>query len=485
MSNQKRPLRIAVIGAGASGIMAVIKLREAGHGDVTVFEKAADLGGTWRDNRYPGLTCDVASLAYRYSFAPNAEWSRACAPGPEIHAYLRAVAKRYDVERAIRYDSEVVAAVYGQGRWSLETTKGPQGDFDVVLTATGVLHHPVVPEIPGLDSFGGPAFHTARWDPDVTLEGKRVGIIGSGSTATQIVTAITPRVARMVLFQRTAQWIMPVPNPEITEDQKAEYRANPDLLAAEYERLNHEQGTKFANAIVGANPGVYQALKAGCEANLATVVDPDLRRRLTPTYKVGCKRLIMSDGFYEAVQRPNAEVVADAIAGIEPAGVRTVDGRLHGLDVLVLATGFNTHQFFRPMTVIGRDGVSLGDAWAEKNLGYMGVTSPGFPNWFMIGGPNSPIGNFSWLLTAENQLGYALRLIDLLASGAARAVAPTPEATRDFNDQIAARLPDTIWASGCKSWYIDAKGRVASWPWTYEKFLADMSAPVLEHFELH
>jgi cyclohexanone monooxygenase len=464
--------------------MAVIKLRAAGHADVTVFEKAADLGGTWRDNRYPGLTCDVASLAYRFSFAPNAEWSRACAPGPEIHAYLRNVAEQFDVERAIRYDSEIVRAEYHDGRWTLETRQGPQGAFDVVVTATGVLHHPVLPDFPGLETFGGAAFHTSRWDHGTPLEGRRVGVIGTGSTATQIVTAIAGLVGRLVLFQRTAQWIMPLPNPEISEEQKAAYRSDPAILAAEYERLNYEQGTKFANAIVGANPGVYRVLQQHCEANLATVADPDLRRRLTPDYKVGCKRLVMSDGFYQAVQRPNVEVVTDAISEVEPAGVRTADGRLHELDVLVLATGFNTHQFFRPMTIIGRDGVTLEKAWSEKNVSYKGVTTPGFPNWFMIGGPNSPIGNFSWLLTAENQLGYALHLIDLLASGHAREIAPTPEATAAFNDEVAARMPDTIWASGCRSWYIDGQGRVASWPWTYERFLSDMSAPILDHFEI-
>jgi cyclohexanone monooxygenase len=354
----------------------------------------------------------------------------------------------------------------------------------VVLTATGVLHHPVLPDIAGLETFGGAAFHTSRWNHGVDLAGKRVGVIGTGSTATQIVTAITPQVGRLALFQRTAQWIMPLANPEITEDQKAAFRADTALLDAEYARLNYEQGTKFANAIVGANPAVYRALKEACEANLATVADPDLRRRLTPNYAVGCKRLIMSDGFYRAVQQPNVEVVVDAITRIEPAGVRTADGRLHELDVVVLATGFDTHRFFRPMTIIGRDGVSLEDAWSEKNLGYRGVTSPGFPNWFMIGGPNSPIGNFSWLLTAENQLGYALQLIERLASGGAREIAPSAHATAAFNDEIAAKIPDTIWASGCRSWYIDAKGRVASWPWTYEKFLGDMSAPILEHFEI-
>lgn len=484
MTSSTRNLRVAVIGAGASGVMAAIKLTEAGYDDVTVFEKAADLGGTWRDNRYPGLTCDVPSLAYRYSFAPNPDWSLTCAPGAEIQAYLKAVAAQYDVERLIRYHAEVVRAEYDAGRWRLWTRAGPEGAFDVVLTATGVLHHPVTPEIPGLDTFQGAAFHTARWDPAVEIEGRRVGIIGAGSTAVQVVTAITPKVAQLSMFQRTAQWIFPLPNPPISEEQRQALRADPSLLEAEYERLNHEQGTKFANAVVGANPRVYQALKEQCEAYLATVRDPDLRRRLTPGYAVGCKRLVMSDGFYEAIQQPNAELVDTPIAAVEPQGVRTRDGRLHGLDVLVLATGFNTHQFFRPMEVIGKDGRRLDEVWAEKNEGYMGVTTPALPNWFMIGGPNSPIGNFSWLRTAESQLGYAMQLIAVLARGEAREIAPSARATADFNAAVAAKMPETVWASGCRSWYIDEKGRVASWPWTYEKFLADMARPVLADFDL-
>lgn len=484
MDSSRRNLRIAVIGAGASGVMAAIKLREAGHGDVTIFEKASDLGGTWRDNRYPGLTCDVPSLAYRYSFAPNPDWSLTCAPGAEIFAYIKDVARRYDVERLIRYDSEVVRAEYRDGRWALTTSNGAEGLFDAVLTATGVLHHPQIPDFPGIETFAGPAFHTASWDHAVALEGKRVGIIGSGSTAVQIVTAITGKVKRLTLFQRTAQWIMPLPNVPITEEERASFRANPERLEEEYERLNYEQGTGFANAIVGANPRVYETLRDHCQANLDTVRDAELKRKLTPNYKVGCKRLVMSDGFYDAIQEPNADVVEAAIQAIEPAGVRTADGRLHELDVLVFATGFNTHQFFRPMTVIGRGGRSLDDVWAEKNEGYMGVMTPSLPNWFMIGGPNSPIGNFSWLRTAENQLAYARQLLDLLAQGEVREIAPSEQATAAFNAAIAAKMPDTLWASGCRSWYIDAKGRVASWPWTYEKFLSDMAKPVLEDFEV-
>lgn len=485
MSTNPRNLRVAVIGAGAAGILTLIKLKEAGYQDVVAFEKASDLGGTWRDNRYPGLTCDVPSLAYRYSFAPNPAWSQVFAPGPEIWDYVRGVAESHGVTDLIRYDSEVVRAEFKDSRWLLDTVQGPQGAFDVVITAAGVLHHPVLPDIPGVGDFAGPEFHTARWDHSVALEGKRVGVIGTGSTATQITAAVVRDVAHYSLFQRTPQWIMPAPNPEYTEAQKAEFAAHPELLAAEYERLVMEQGQNFANAVVGLNPAVYARMESLCHQNLENSVrDPELKRKLTPDYKVGCKRLIMSDGFYEAIQQPNAELVTDPITRIEAGGVRTADGRLHELDILVYATGFNTHRFFRPMTVTGRGGLRLDEAWRERNEGYMCVTTPGFPNWFMLGGPNSPIGNYSWLVTAENQLGFAMKLMERLRAGNAREIAPKPEAARAFNDALAAEMPRTVWASGCKSWYIDGKGQVASWPWSYDKFLKDMAEPVMEDFEV-
>jgi len=477
--------RVAIIGAGASGLMALIKMREAGFEDVTVFEKAPELGGTWYYNRYPGLTCDVPSLAYRYSFAPNPDWSHVCSPGPEIHAYLKRVAAEHQVEQFIKCSNEVTKADFIDGRWHIETVEGAQGAFDAVLAAAGVLHHPVYPDIPGLKDFSGPAMHTSEWDQNVTLDGKRVGIIGTGSTATQIVAAITSRVAQLSLFQRTAQWMLALPNPPISDEQKALFRDDPALLDAEYQRLSDDQNYKFAAAVVGENPSAYAALENACKANLeASVADPDLRARLTPNYPVGCKRLIMSDGFYAAIQRPNAELVTDGIERIETTGVRTTDGRLHELDVLVLATGFDTHRFFRPMQITGTDGRTLDEVWSESNQGYLGVTVPGFPNWFMIGGPNSPIGNFSWLLTAENQFGYALQLIDLLRNGNARQIAPTIEATQRFNAALKASMGKTVWAQGCSSWYIDKNGNVASWPWTYGKFIEDMRTPNLDDFEL-
>lgn len=481
----RRKLRIAVIGAGASGILAVIRMRAAGIDDVTVFEKASSLGGTWRDNRYPGLTCDVPSHLYRYSFEPNPDWTHVCSPGPEILAYLKSVAAKHDVERSIKFDNEVTRAEFVKGQWLIETSQGPQGAFDAVLTAVGVLHHPVYPDIAGLDEFEGASFHTSRWDHSVTLEGKRVGIIGTGSTATQIVGGVIDEVAKLSLFQRTPQWIMPVPNPAYTDEQKDAYRTDPGLMEAEYARLAVEFNSKFAAAVVGANPAHYEVMSRLCEDNLRdSVADAQLRAKLTPDYKVGCKRLIMSDRFYGAIQQPHAELVTDRIERIEANGVRTADGRLHELDVLVLATGFDTHRFVRPMNVVGRDGRSLDDAWAHANEGYLGITIPGFPNWFMLGGPNSPIGNFSWLMTSENQLNYAMRLIDYLRSGNVTEIAPKPSAVRAFNDAVKAKMPDTIWATGCNSWYIDKNGNVASWPWTYEKFENDMREPILDDFEI-
>lgn len=476
-------LRIAIIGAGASGIMAAIKLRDAGYGDAMIFEKCSDLGGTWRDNRYPGITCDVPSHSYRYSFEPNPDWSRVFSPGPEILAYIRRTAQKHGVDRLIRYENEIVRADYHDGRWRLTSVRGDEGEFHVVVTATGVLHHPVYPDIPGLEDFQGRAFHSARWEDDVELPGKRVGIIGTGSTAIQIVGATVAEVERLSLFQRTAQWVLPLPNRAYEEGEKAEFRADPALLHGEYLRLTNRMNKTFSAAVVGENPEAYEKIVAACEEHLATVRDPELRRRLTPNYKVGCKRLIMSGEFYEAIQHPNARLVTDRIERFCREGILTVDGTVHELDVIVMATGFNTHRFFRPMEVNGPDGRTIEAAWAGGNQGYLTVAVPGFPNWFMIGGPTSPIGNFSWLLTAETQFAYIRQLIDRIAAGEARALSPKAEAAAAFNRSVRERLPRTVWATGCRSWYIDDAGNIASWPWTFEKFQGDMARPAWEDFE--
>ena len=415
--------RFAIIGAGMSGILTAIKLKQRGIRDFTIYEKAGGLGGTWRDNTYPGLSCDVPSHVYAYSFELKADWSHRFSPGAEIQGYFEGVARKYELDSHIRFNSEIVRAEYRDGRWHLSIKGGATDVVDFVICATGVLHHPTYPDIPGLGDFEGACFHTARWDHSVPLEGKRVGIIGTGSTAIQIVPALTDTVSKLTLFQRTAQWILPLANPAYSEDEKAMYRTSPERLRQSYDYWSARFVDTFARAVIG-DQDELRKIEEACRTNLEeNVADPDLRRRLTPNYRAACKRLIMSDTFYPAMQKPNVALVTDGIDRIEAGGVRTNDGVLHELDVLVMATGFDGHAFLRPMEVVGESGRRLDDAWAQANEAYRSVAVPGFPNFFMLVGPNSPIGNFSVIMISEIQLDYILQLVDLVLDGKCRAVA--------------------------------------------------------------
>ena len=477
-------LRFAILGAGMSGVLTAIKLREAGFDDFTIYEKADRLGGTWRENTYPGIACDVPSHLYSYSFEPNPEWSHRFSPGSEIQAYFEGVARRRGVLPRIRFGAEVTRGTFTGGRWRLETKDGRRDEADVVIAATGVLHHPKLPDIEGLDAFAGALFHSARWDHAVQLEGRRVGIVGTGSTAVQITSAIVERVAKLSLFQRTAQWIMPQANPAYSEAERAEFRRHPERL----DQLHTELGqlfAAFASGLVDANSPQMQAIEAACRVNLEqNVHDPVLREKLRPSYRAACKRLVMSPDFYDAIQKPSAEVVTEGIERVEPAGVRTRDGRLHELDVLVLATGFRVDRFMRPMQVTGRDGLELETAWKQRPSAYLSISIPGFPNLFMLNGPNGPVGNFSLIEVAELQLGYILQLVERLRSGRAGEISPSEEATQRFEAERTEAARHTIWGSGCRSWYLDDRGVPASWPWTFDRFRAEMSAPKLEAYEL-
>ena len=478
-------LRFVVIGAGMSGILAAIKLREAGFEDVVVYEKADRIGGTWRENTYPGLSCDVPSHFYSYSFAFNPEWSQRFAPGPEILAYFEAVTRRYGVDSRIRYRKEVRRCAFAHGRWRLETTDGATDEADVVIAATGVLHHPAYPGIEGRGTFAGPCFHSARWDHGVPIAGKRVGIVGTGSSGVQIVSAIVDEVGELRLFQRTPQWIAPAPNPAYAEEEKATFRTTPAAIEAIRDEVSRAFIDGFANVLVDAEAPMLQAIHAGCVAHLENRVrDAVLREKLRPTYRAACKRLIISDGFYEAIQRPNATLVTDDIVRIEPGGVRTRDGALHELDVLVLATGFHVDWFVRPMAVRGRDGVALDDVWAEGPFAYMAISVPAFPNFFMLNGPNGPVGNFSLIEVAELQMAYILQLVEAVRSGRCDEVSPSQDAMTRFDAERRAAATKTIWNSGCKSWYLDAAGLPTAWPFTWDRFRDEMSRPRLADFDM-
>ena len=478
----RRPFRLAIVGAGMSGILTAIKLKERGLHDFTIYEKAGELGGTWRDNTYPGLSCDVPSHVYSYSFELNPDWSHRFSPGSEIQSYFKGAARKYEIERHIRLNSEIRRASYADGSWRLEANDGHCDTVDVVVAATGVLHKPVYPEIEGLETFAGPCFHSARWDHAARLEGKRIGIIGTGSTAIQIVPAVVDKVAKLSLFQRTAQWVLPMANPEYSVEEQAMYRRSPEMLKQSYEHWAKRFVDTFARAVVGDQDELGK-IEQACRDNLEqNVVDPVLREKLRPSYRAACKRLIMSDTFYPAIQRPNAELVTDGIARVGPKGIYTKDGRLHELDLLVLATGFDGHNFLRPMEVVGQGGRTLDEAWAEANEAYRSVAVPNFPNFFMLVGPNSPIGNFSVIMVSELQLAYVLQLVDLMWTGKCNTVAPSQTATTRFNKALREAMQGTVWVTGCRSWYLDRQGNPALWPWSFDRFREEMRSPDLKDF---
>ncbi|HEV2311026.1 MAG TPA: NAD(P)/FAD-dependent oxidoreductase [Acidimicrobiia bacterium] len=484
MTAEPRTLRFAVIGAGMAGILSAIKLTEAGYTDFTVYEKADRPGGTWRENTYPGLACDVPSHLYSYSFALTPEWSHRYSPGPEIQAYFERIAREHDLDGRTRYGDEVTRCEFVDGRWRLTTASGHRDEVDVVIAATGVLHHPNVPTFEGLDRFEGAAFHSSRWDHGVALDGARVGVIGTGSTATQIVGAIVDDVAQLTLFQRTAQWIMPQENPAYTDAERRAFRDDPNSLRGLHEHLC-EQFDVFANAIVNAESPEMRLVERLCKEHLDEAVqDPVLRERLRPDYRAACKRLVVSGRFYDAIQRPNAELVTEPIERIEARGVRTRDGALHELDVLVLATGFQAHAFMRPMEVIGRDGHTLTDEWKRRPTAYLSISIPHLPNFFMLNGPNGPVGNFSLIDVAELQFGYVLQLVARLRAGEYREISPTEEATAALEAERTEAAKGTIWMTGCRSWYLDDRGVPAVWPFSFDRFRAEMRQPNLAAYDL-
>ena len=477
-------MRLAVIGGGMAGILSAIKLDEAGLTDFTVYEKGDRLGGTWRENTYPGLACDVPSHLYSYSFALTADWSHRFSPGSEIRAYFERVASEHDVVRHVRFGEEVTDCAFVNGRWQLQTASGHRDEVDVVIAATGVLHHPRYPDIDGLDTFAGAAFHSSRWDHSVSIDGARVGIIGTGSTAVQMVTALVSGVAKLSLFQRTAQWIMPQDNPAYSDEEKAAFREDPNQLPQLHAQLAEMFGI-FANAVIDSDSPGIKMIEDACLANLENNVrDPELRERLRPTYRAACKRLIVSPDFYDAIQHPNAELVTEGIDRVEPGGVRTRDGVLHELDVLVLATGFKADAFMRPMHVTGRDGHTLDQIWAKRPNAYLSISIPDFPNFFMLNGPNGPVGNFSLIEVAELQFAYVMQLVERLRSGECREISATREAMDAFEAVRTEAAKKTVWVTGCRSWYLDDRGIPATWPWSFARFREAMREPALANFEL-
>ncbi|WP_433608738.1 flavin-containing monooxygenase [Dactylosporangium sp. CA-139114] len=460
--------RIAIIGAGFGGLGAAIRLKQRGRTDFVVFERADELGGTWRENSYPGCACDVPSQVYSFSFALNPRWTSTYSPQDEIWAYLRACADRFGVRPAIRFGTEVRAAAWDHGRWRIETSAGTW-TADVLIAAGGPLNEPVIPKLPGLETFRGEAFHSARWNHDAELAGRRVAVIGTGASAIQIVPAIQPVAGTLTLFQRTPAWVMPRGERLLRPWEQRMYGRIPGV-----QRLVRALAYWQTEATVLAflRPALMRLAERAALANLRRAVrDPALRARLTPDYRMGCKRVLKSDDYYPALARDNVEVVTDAIAEVRPHAVVTRDGTEHPADVIVFGTGFRVTDLPIAERIRGRDGRSLAEHWQGSPQALRGTTVAGFPNLFLLLGPNTGLGHNSVVLMIEAQIAYVLAALKTLDRTGIRALEPRPEAQARFVARVDRRMAGTVWATGCRSWYLDSTGRNSTlWPgstWAY------------------
>ncbi len=457
---------VAIVGAGFSGLGMAITLERAGFDDLTVFEKGDRVGGVWRENSYPGAACDVPSHVYSYSFAHNPGWSRRFGPQAEILAYLERCADEHGVRAHIRFESEVRRAAFDEaaGRWRLELAGGETHEADVLVTACGQLSVPAWPAIPGLDDFGGTLFHSARWDHEHDLTGDRVAVIGTGASAIQFVPAVQPRVSRLHVFQRSAPWVIP-------------------KWDVGYRRASREVFARVPGAQAAARLGMWSFFEAaipgllGREALLAPLAwsgkallrrqvrDPELRAKLAPKDVIGCKRLLISSDWYRAIAQPNVALVTDGVREITASGVVTEDGTEREVDTIILGTGFRSHDFVAPMEIVGLGGRDLNEAWAAGARAYLGTAVPGFPNLFLMYGPNTNLGAGSIIYMLECQMRYVLDAVRALDRHAPAYLDVRPEALDAFDRELQDRLAGTVWATGCASWYVDESGRNANnWP---------------------
>ena len=472
MRDDSPHLRVAVVGAGFGGLGAAIRLRQEGIDDFLVFERAGDIGGTWWDNSYPGCVCDVPSHLYSFSFAPNPGWSRSFSAQPEIWAYLRDCARRFGILPHLRLSHEVRQATWDDGRrrWRVETSRG-DWTADVLVAATGPLSQPKVPALPGLDGFEGTAFHSARWDHDLDLTGRQVAVVGTGASAVQFVPEIQPRVGRLWIFQRTAPWVLPRRDRALTGAERWLFRTVPAT-----QRLAR---SSIYWAREGFTAGFLHPRMMRLPQRLAlrhfrrAVADPGLRARLTPDYTLGCKRVLLSNDYLPALTRPNVELVTAGIREVRPRGILTDDGVEHPADTIIFGTGFHATDSPVGELVRGRDGRTLAEVWAGSPEAYLGVGVAGFPNLFLLLGPNTGLGSTSVVLMIEAQVEYLLRALELMRTAGVATVEPRPEAQQAFVAEVDGRMRATVWSAGCASWYIDRTGRVSAlWPgftWAYRR----------------
>jgi cation diffusion facilitator CzcD-associated flavoprotein CzcO len=455
---------VAIVGSGFAGLGAAVRLRGAGREDFLILEKGDSLGGTWRDNTYPGCACDVQSHLYSFSFAPNPDWTRTFARQPEIRAYLERVADRFGLRDRIRFGAEVTAARWTGRGWELRLADSSQVHARVVVWGTGALHQPSVPDIPGLDEFTGTTFHSAQWRHDHDLAGRRVAVIGTGASAIQFVPAIQPRVASLTLCQRTAPWVLPKPDRPVPAAMRRLYRAVPGLQRVQ-RALIYARNEALVSGFL--KPRRMALIERFARAYLHRVFAdrPDLEAKVTPDFTIGCKRILMSNDYYPALKRRGVDVVTEKIVRITPNAVVTADGAEHEVDTIIFGTGFTVGAGLgKAVPITGRDGVRLADQGVVE--GFLGTTIAGFPNLFVLTGPNTGLGHSSMVFMIESQLNYVLDALRLLDAHGAVALDTRRDRQEAYNATLQRRLDGSVWtAGGCASWYLDDDGRNRTlWP---------------------
>ncbi|PAP75005.1 flavin-containing monooxygenase [Rubrivirga marina] len=463
--------RVAVIGTGFAGIGAAVRLLREGVDDLVVLERADTVGGVWRDNTYPGAACDVQSHLYAFSFAPNPDWSRRYSRQPEIRAYLEDVAERFGVMPRVRFGHAVTEAAWDDAaaRWRIETSGGDV-TADVLVAAPGALAEPKLPDIPGLGGFAGEVMHTARWDESVALDGKRVAVVGTGASAIQVIPAIQPRVGEMIVYQRTPAWVIPRRDAPFGDATRRRFRERPGLQGLLRRTLF---GYHEANGLPFRHPRLARQVERVMLRRLRQQVrDPELRRVLTPDYRLGCKRILLSDDYYPALTQPDVTVVDGALQTILPHATVGADGVERPTDVIVLATGFYVTDLPFARYVAGRDGRRLADVWGASPTAHLGTTVAGFPNFFLLQGPNTGLGHSSVVLMAEAQIEHVVGALRAMDARDLAAVEPKAEAQAAWVAEVDRMAEDTVWtAGGCASWYLDETGRNAAlWPGSVPAF---------------
>ena len=456
--------RVAIIGAGFGGLGMAIRLLQSGQQDFVVLEKAEEVGGTWRDNTYPGCQCDVASNIYSFSFAPNPSWSRTYAWQGEILDYLKDCTERFGVRPHIRFGHELQEAHWqnDEQRWLLRTNRGAF-TAEVVVLGHGGLSAPSTPDIPGFDRFEGTVFHSANWRHDHDLSGERVAVIGTGASAIQVVPAIQPKVGKLTLFQRTAPFVVERIDPEHGPVRRALYKYVPGWQ--KLARFREYAGRELVVLALLKDKRMQRFRPFALKHLHTQVQDPALRKKLTPRFTLGCKRILLSNDYYPALTQPNAEVVTEKIVEATATGIVTADGRHHELDTIVLCTGFKVTDHPIMKLMYGRDGRSLSEHWDKGAASYLGLTAAGFPNLFTLSGPNTALGHNSIIYMLESQFTYILDALAALKEQDAAALEVKPEVVEAFCDGVQKKLEGTVWSSGCASWYMDANGRNTTiWP---------------------